>query len=140
MAKEIIGSYPSKDEAVNVVERLELKGFIAKNIIIFANSDYAKEMEKRTDVKVKSDGTTNEYDESFMDKVKKVFTDHTDTDSHIELHEKLINAGVSEHQTKKYVDEIKSGNILVVADDKLRMGNDATNDTITMEETAIRRD
>ncbi|WP_373895533.1 general stress protein [Virgibacillus natechei] len=140
MANQIIGSYSSKDEAVNVVERLELKGFIANNIIIFANSDYAKEMEKLTDVKVKSDGTANEDDESFMDKVKKVFTDQTDTDPHMALHEKLINAGISEHQAKKYADEIKSGNILVVADDELKMGNDATSDTVTMEETAIRRD
>ncbi|UJL47468.1 general stress protein [Virgibacillus sp. NKC19-16] len=140
MAKEIIGSYPSKDEAVNVVERLELKGFVAKNITIFANSDHKKEMEKRTDVKVKSDATENEDDESFMDKVKKVFTGNSVTDSHIELHEKLVNAGVSEHQAQKYSDEIESGNILVVADDELKMGNDATSDTVTLEETAIRRD
>ncbi|MBY7142939.1 general stress protein [Virgibacillus sp. NKC19-3] len=139
MAKEIIGSYSSRDEAVSVVQRLELKGYIAKNITIFANSDHAEDMDRQTDVKVKSDATT-EDEESFMDKVKKVFTEHTDTDSHIELHGKLVNAGVSELQAKKLTDEIKSGNILIVADDQLKMGNDATSDTVTMEETAMRRD
>ncbi|MBP1970090.1 hypothetical protein J2Z83_002206 [Virgibacillus natechei] len=139
MAIEIIGSYPSKDEAVNVVDRLELKGYNAKNIIIFANNDHSKDLEKRTDVKVKTDPSENE-DESFIDKVKKIFTEHTDTDSHIELHEKLINSGVSEHQAKKYTDEVQAGNILVLADDNLKMGNDATSNTIKMEEAVIRRD
>ncbi|PAV29719.1 hypothetical protein CIL05_10130 [Virgibacillus profundi] len=138
MTRQIFGSFDTKDEAIKTVDGLELKGYKAKNITIFANNDDTNDLALRTDVNVESSIVETDSDPSFVDKVKKVFTN--DAGSHPYLHDKLIHSGISDKQASKYVDEIESGKILVIADDEMRMGNDSVSDDVTLEVDTIRRD
>lgn len=138
MANEIYGPYQSIDEAVRSVEVIELKGHKSENITLFTNKNNADELQNYTDVTVESDKSTDDTEQSVMDKIKMaVLMDEPDTNT--ELHEKLTKQGLSNEQATKYKEEIKSGNIIIVADDELKMGNDATPDTVKMEEEVIRR-
>lgn len=122
MTRQIFGSFDTKDEAINIVNSLELKGYKAKNILIFANDDNTGELAKRTDVNVESSIVETESESSFADKLKKIFMN--DSGSHPYLHEKLNYAGISDKQAEKYVEDIEAGKILVLADDELRMGHE----------------
>ncbi|MEC5423818.1 general stress protein [Virgibacillus sp. C22-A2] len=137
MGKEIFGPYQSKDDAINSVNGLELKGYKADSITIFTNQRHTKELKQRTDVKVESSISENGEENSPLDKLKRIFTN--DSGSHPHLHDKLLNSSISDKQAKKYVDAIESGEILIIADNQLRMGHDSTSDTVTLEEAIIQR-
>lgn len=138
MASEIFGPYHSTEEAIKEVNILGLKGYKDDNIIVFTNGSNTNALENRTDVNVENDVTEKAHEDSFMDKVKKIFTD--EHDSSPDIHEKLVNQGVSDMQADKYAKDIESGKILILVNDEIRMGNDATDDTVTMVEPVIRRD
>ncbi|WP_164669723.1 general stress protein [Virgibacillus doumboii] len=138
MANEIYGPYKSNKEAVTKAEILELKGHKGENITIFANKHNANALENRTDITIESDMSVNKTGDSFFDKIKKaVLTDKPDTNT--DLHEKLVEHGISKEQAKTYKEEIELGNVLIVADDELKMGNDPTPDTFRMKEKVIQR-
>ncbi|MFB4166940.1 general stress protein [Virgibacillus sp. JSM 102003] len=137
MANEIFGPFHSKEDAIKKVSVLELKGLKAENITVFTNKENTDELEERTDVDVENNATEDDEKGSFIDKIKKVMLNSQD--SGLNVHEKLVQLGVSDKQATKYVDAIESGEILVIADDKLKMGNDSTSDTVTLEEEVIHR-
>lgn len=137
MANEIFGPFHSKEDTVKKVSVLELKGLKAENITIFTNKENTDELEDRTDVDVENNATEDDEKDSFTDKIKKVILNSQD--SNLNIHEKLVQLGVSDKQASKYVDAIESGEILVIADDELKMGNDSTSDTVTLEEEVIHR-
>ncbi|SEQ36486.1 Heat induced stress protein YflT [Virgibacillus subterraneus] len=137
MANEIFGPFHSKEDAIKKVSVLELKGLKAENITIFTNKENTAELEDRTDVDVENNAIEDDGKDSFIDKIKKVMLNSQD--SSLNIHEKLVQLGVSDKQASMYVDAIESGEILVIADDELKMGNDPTSDTVTLEEEVIHR-
>ncbi|SDQ82524.1 general stress protein [Virgibacillus salinus] len=137
MANEIFGPFHSKEDAIKKVSVLELKGLKAENITIFTNKENTAELEDRTDVDVENNAIEDDGKDSFIDKIKKVMLNSQY--SGLNIHEKLVQLGVSDKQASMYVDAIESGEILVIADDELKMGNDPTSDTVTLEEEVIHR-
>ncbi|MBP1947472.1 general stress protein [Virgibacillus litoralis] len=137
MANEIFGPFYSKEDAIKKVSVLELKGLKAENITIFTNKENTDELEDRTDVDVENNAIEDDEKDSFLDKIKKVMLNSQD--SGLNIHEKLVQLGVSDKQASMYVDAIESGEILVIANDELKMGNDPTSDTVTLEEEVIHR-
>ncbi|MGP4106429.1 general stress protein [Virgibacillus sp. L01] len=137
MANEIFGPFHSKEDAIKKVSVLELKGLKAENITVFTNKENTDELEERTDVYVENNATEDDRNDSFTDKIKKVILNSQD--SGLNIHEKLVQLGVSDKQASIYVDAIESGEILVIADDELKMGNDPTSDTVTLKEEVIHR-
>ncbi|MEC2158089.1 general stress protein [Virgibacillus halodenitrificans] len=141
MTKEVFGPFQANDEVIRLVSNLELKGYKSENITVFANSDDFEELDKRTDVSVES-SVTDEEEPTFMDKVKRVFSN--DAGTHPHLHDRLLNSAVTDKQAKEYVDAIEDGGVLVIANNDLKMGHDATNEPMVnntnMSESAIKRD
>lgn len=138
MTRQIFGSFDTRDEAIKTVNGLELKGYKAKNITIFANDDNTTDLAKQTDVNVESSIVETDSEPSFMDKVKRVFM--KESGSHPYLHDNLLESGISDKQAAKYTNEIESGKILVIADDELRMGHNSISDDIALSVDIIRRD
>lgn len=111
MTKYIIGSYRSEEEAINIVNNLEKQGYKSKDISIITNKDKSDKIKQDTEVDVKSGKPDYKNDESFMDKIKRVFTDDI-TDPY----EQLIELGVAKEDAKIHQGELKSENFLVVVE------------------------
>ncbi|GAB3061231.1 general stress protein [Virgibacillus ainsalahensis] len=141
MGQEVFGPFSARDEAVNLVNSLELKGYSAQNITVFTHRNDTSDMKKHTDVNVESNVTEEKREESFTDKVKKIFFNDNTEDTDSDIYDKLMDLGMSDQQASKYIEEIESGKILVIADDTLKMGHDptSTSDTGVLEEAAIQR-
>lgn len=124
MSNEVYGPFPTVDEAVALVDSLQLKGTIAKDISIFTNKDHMDELKKRTAVKVESDGSDLDgmKHDSLMGKVKNIFVHHEDTT--LNMHDKLVSLGVSNANATAYMTAIEAGKILILANRNIRMGND----------------
>lgn len=120
MTIEVFGSYKSKDEAIKEVDRLSLEGIPANHIRVFTLQESAEELAKETDGKVKN--VNEDYDDDFISKVKKMFFKVSDTDNN-NLHDELVEHGLSSEQATRYTAEIRDGKILVLADNKVKMGH-----------------
>lgn len=132
MTNEIYGPYHSEEEVIKAVDIMTLKGFKAENITILANKKLCNQLEKRTDANVES-SAEDDSEASIISKIKNVFMD--EDKSEFNFRERLVELGLSEKQAEKYEKDIESGKILVLANDELRMGHDATSNTVTMEES-----
>ncbi|MBM7600288.1 hypothetical protein JOC34_002679 [Virgibacillus halotolerans] len=139
MSNEVYGPFPSVDEAVALVDGLQLKGTTADDISIFTNKDHMEELKKRTAVKVETDKSDSDEvkQDTLMDKVKNIFV-HTE-DSTLNMHDKLVHLGVSDKHATVYMTAIEAGKILVVADDKVRMGHDPLFDSDYDGSLSVRR-
>lgn len=116
---EICGSFETKDEAIKVINALSLKGFPTDKIRIFTSEIDPRELAKETDgfiVHVQDDAQRKS-----TSKFKKLFAKITDCDTNV--YDQLRYDGLSDIQAKKYTEDIRSGNILVIADNKLKMGH-----------------
>lgn len=129
MANEICGNFKTKEEAVRAINILSLKGIPADKIKIFTSQADPKALAKETDgiiVHVKEDVTKRSGA-----KVKKIFSKVSECN--MDLHDKLRKNGLSEKQAQKYTKAIKSGDILVIADTKLKMGHNIAIEEFSME-------
>ncbi|UJL45292.1 general stress protein [Virgibacillus sp. NKC19-16] len=113
MTKRIIGSYGSEEEAVNAVNNLEIQGYKPNDISIITNKDKTTKIKKDTDANIKSGKPGPKNNESFIDKVKRVFTDDI-TDPY----EQLLELGVAKEDAKTHQGELKSEKFLVVVENK----------------------
>ena len=123
MTIQIIGKYQSVIDAVKVASGLELKGFKAKNILILTNHKHG-ELKDLTDVGVASNRPDEEKPETFLTKVKRRL--FNPLDQTVDLHEKLVQFGVSAEDATTYIEDVESGKTLVIADDELKMGHAPT--------------
>src|SRR5699024_12679438 len=83
MAIQILGTYPSEQEAITSVEVHALAGLRDDNITLFANTENAKSLENHKQVTVKSNKPMeDEADSSRMDKIKVMITNEDDFDIH----------------------------------------------------------
>jgi len=134
MAIEVFGSFKTKDEAITEVEVLSLKGISADKITIFT-------LERTQDLVREVDGVIQNADEddndNFLSKVRKTFLKISDSDK--SFHDQFLDAGLSEEQATRYTEDMRSGNIVVIADNKLKMGHDSTPNTDELEVPVIQR-
>ncbi|MCC5889324.1 MAG: general stress protein [Alkalibacterium sp.] len=82
--RKVLGSYNTRDEALNVVDRLQNDGYQKQDIIIYANDpetlgdheavDVATEDGRRDDTQNDTDRDRDRDDRSMWDKVKDAFT------------------------------------------------------------------
>ncbi|MGM8213129.1 general stress protein [Virgibacillus sp. W0430] len=123
MTIQQIGVFSTEDKAIHVANNLELKGYKAANITIFTNNSSPNELNKYTDVNIKSDLPSPKKDHTLMEKIKAIFSDSKDDDQAINNYEMLVQLGFSEEEATKWITELEAGNVLVVADDDIRMGH-----------------
>lgn len=123
MTKRMLGSYETVEEALHAADVYALAGHSEDNIIMLTNEENATKLEGRTPVQIKTDNPSTEPEaESFMDKVKGVFTP---AEEHVELDttEKLTAFGLSQKEADSSMDKVKNGHIVIIVDDELRMGH-----------------
>lgn len=124
MTIQLLGTYPTEQEAITAVEVHSLAGLRADNITLFANTAHAKSLEEQTQVTVKADQPMeNEETESgWINKVKDIFSNSEDFDLHSEEH--LMEFGLTKAEATECLEDVKAGKIVVLADDEMRMGHD----------------
>lgn len=135
MAIEVFGCFESKEEAIKEVEVLSLKGIPSNKITVFTSKsaeDLGKDM----------DGIIENVDENYESDIKSMFKKVSlkVKDSDKSFHEVLLDAGLSDQQATRYAKEIEEGNILVIAENKLKMGHDSTPNTDELEVPVIERE
>lgn len=135
MAIEVFGCFESKDEAVKEVEGLSLKGIPSNKITVFT-SQSAEELGKDMDGIIEN--VEEDYDDDLKSMFKKVSLKVQDSDRNFQ--EALLDAGLSEQQATRYAEEIQEGSILVIAENKLKMGHDSTPNTDELEVPVIERE
>jgi len=135
MAIEIFGCFDTKDEAIKEVETLSLKGIPSNKITIFT-SDSAVELGKNMDGVIEN--AEESYEEGLRAKLQKASLKIQDNDR--SFTEALLDAGLSKQQATRYADEIEAGKILVIAENKLKMGHDSTPNTDELEVPVIERE
>ncbi|WP_164216008.1 general stress protein [Virgibacillus sp. YIM 98842] len=138
MGNEVFGPYESRDEVINMVTALQLKGYKSSNISLFAHEDYAEDLIKHTDVNVESETDSKQNQPKFVEKIQRLFSN--DKNSHATLYEKLTNENISGKQADKLMEAIENGEIVVIADNELKMGNDSTSNAVSMRENMIQRE
>lgn len=139
MSNEVYGPFPSVDDVVALVDRMQLKGLTARNITVFTSNGHLAEFKRRTAVKVATDTSdveTNNKD-TLMQKVKNIFIH--DDEPGLNIHDKLVELGISDKNATVYSKEIQTGKTLIVADDKIRMGHDPLFDTGNDGALSVRR-
>lgn len=109
MTKEIVGVYHEKEAAIDKIRDLKVQGYPAEEITIITNRRKADGMESDTGVEVQRGRPEHKRDDSFMNKVARIFTDDiTDPD------EQLISLGVPKEQADVHRNDLKSGKIIIV--------------------------
>ncbi len=121
MAKEVVGVYHSPEEAMKGINIYELKGHHSKNIIALTNENDAETLDKLTNVTVQTKTLTNE--DSFKVKGQKIIESILgNEDVELDSVDKLVDFGLTTESAQKCIESVKAGNIVVLADNELRMG------------------
>src|SRR5699024_1111877 len=124
----VFGCFETKDDAIKEVEVLSLKGIPSNNIMVFTSGS-AEELGKNMDGIIENPEKSNGDD--LKTKFKKISLKIQDNDKSFQ--EALLDVGLSEQQATRYGEEIQAGNILVIAENKLKMGHDSTPNTNELE-------
>ena len=124
MAKLIIGSYTTEENAINAINTYELKGHEAKNITLLTNSSQPEKIESKTDVNVSSISDDVEESTDLLTKIKRFIINYPDIE--LDTIEKLVNFGLSKEQAERALTKVQAGKIVVLADDELRMGHETS--------------
>lgn len=122
MVHEVCGCFETKEEAARVINALSLKGFPADKIKVFTAQTDPADLGKETDgfiMNVREDANRRP-----TSRFKRLFGKISDSDTNI--HSQLRDFGLSERQVEKYTHDIRAGNVLVLADNKLKMGHHHT--------------
>lgn len=109
MTKEIVGVYHEKEAAIDKIRDLKIQGYPADEITIITNRRKADDIRSDTGVEVQRGRPEHNSDDSFMNKVARVFTDDITDPA-----EQLISLGVPKEQAKVHRDDLKSGKIIIV--------------------------
>lgn len=136
MTKLIVGTYHSREEAINAINIFELTGHESKNIIVLTNKENAKKLNIKGLVKTDTP-ESNQKKPSFSNKFKDFFTRKIDFE--LDTVEKLVDYGISQEEAEKCLADVKAGKIVVLADDRLRMGHESTNQLVTSADTEFKK-
>ena len=123
MTIQILGAYPTEQEAITSVGVHALAGLREDNITLFANATHAESLENQTEVTVKANEPLEEKEKGsgLIDKVKEIFSNEEDFDLHSVEH--LMDFGLTNAEAVKCMKDVESGKIVVLADDEIRMGH-----------------
>src|SRR5690625_4452492 len=124
MARLIIGSYSTEENAINAINNYELKDNEAKNITLLTNSSQPGKIESKTDVNVSSILDDLEESTDLLTKIKRFIINYPDIE--LDTIEKLVNFGLSKEQAERALTKVQAGKIVVLADDELRMGHETS--------------
>lgn len=112
--QKVIGSYSSKEEAIQVISRLKEEGYPKQDIIVYGNEQSAKgsvDSNKATTISASdpdyTDQSSTKEDRSAWDKIKDAFTRDSYESSN-------ANSKESEDILYPYRDDIKKGNLVIV--------------------------
>lgn len=119
--KTVVGTYDTRDEALEVVHKLKDAGYQKENIILYANEDVTKtqsdyeavNIEADTDPDTMSSRETSEDDQSMWEKIKGAFS--SDTYDHDERKQD-DSYNKQDDMLYPYRDDIKNGKVVVVID------------------------
>ncbi|MCC5895862.1 MAG: general stress protein [Alkalibacterium sp.] len=113
--RTVIGSYSSRDDALDVVDRLNSEGYQKQDIILYSNDPST--LDDHEAVKVSTDDQSNsksdrngqDNDRSMWDKVKDAFTPGTynDSDDQTDQYNDVLNS---------YKSDLNEGKIVVVVE------------------------
>ncbi|WP_147804648.1 general stress protein [Alkalicoccus halolimnae] len=127
MKKRVVGVYETKEEAVKIVENLQLEGNRPEEIVLLSNDkETTSRLRDETTVKTekleeeKEQKPEEEESPSFMDKLKTAFKGQTEfkgdtSANNVKDPFNFINLGFSEEEAEKYENEVKNGKIIVLA-------------------------
>ena len=87
---------------------------------------------------MESETDSKQNQPKFVEKIQRLFSN--DKNSHATLYEKLTNENISGKQADKLMEAIENGEIVVIADNELKMGNDSTSNAVSMRENMIQRE
>ncbi|SFC52621.1 Heat induced stress protein YflT [Alkalibacterium subtropicum] len=118
--KTVVGSYDTRDEALNIVHKLKDAGYQKENIILYANENVTQTQSDYEAVNVEADTTptretreTNKDDQSLWEQIKDAFS--SDTYDHDERR-RDASYNQEDDLLYPYRDDIKSGKVVVVLD------------------------
>lgn len=104
MAKTIIGSYLSLEDAQHTVDAYELNKDQTKNLFFLTHiNDF-----------------THKTTSAMTDKIEHIFIYDDDLDDNMQ---KLIDFGLSKNDALKCIVDIKLGHTIIIADDQLSIGH-----------------
>lgn len=119
MNKYVEGSYTTVEEAVHAVKALFTQGYAKEDLLIVTDDSKKQEISDKTEVTVTTDWSLNrnknDRNESMMDKIKDTFTGDSDDSEE--------NNILDNHK-----DELRKGNILVLAETTPEVDRDPTTD------------
>lgn len=119
MNKYVEGSYTTVEDAVHAVKALFTQGYAKEDLLIVTDDSKKQELSDQTEVTITTDWSLNQdkrdSDESVMDKIKDTFTGDSDDSQE--------NNILDDHQ-----DELRRGNILVLAETTPEVDRDPTTD------------
>ncbi|MFC2947224.1 general stress protein [Virgibacillus sediminis] len=113
MARHVEGSYRKQEEAVEAVNKLKLEGYKPSQITVVTNNKKTDELKHDSSVQVEEGKKEKKKDESFMDKVDRLFADETTNPFN-----QLRDLGVDEEEAKLYQGDMKSRYYLVLVERK----------------------
>ncbi|OJF90964.1 general stress protein [Alkalibacterium sp. 20] len=119
--KKVIGSYATKEEVFDVVDRLNKEGHPKQNIILYSNKETASTLGHHDAVEIvadksdatRPDDTDKNDDRSMWDKIKDAFT--SDTYDYKDEHTR-DDYDQGTDILYPYRDDIAKGNVVVVVD------------------------
>jgi len=136
MVYEVCGSFETKQEAIDVVNALSLKGFPADRIRVFTSQKDPRELARETDGFIVHVRGERSYRPA--SRLTRLFAKISNCDS--DVHEELKRNGLSERQAEKYTNDIHAGHIVVVADNKLKIGHNRTVEGLGMQSPLMHHD
>lgn len=118
--KTVIGSYDSRDEAMDVVHKLKNEGYQKQDIILYGNESVTNSIGDHEGVNITAETDTGKHDnphrgdeDSLWEKIKHAFsTDTYDEDQN----EQSTDYDQTDDVLYPYRDDIKNGKIVVAVD------------------------
>ena len=110
MKKQVEGSYTTKKEALQTIQKLKESGYSKDEILLVANKDIRDSFTKEMDISTASESSIsgeNEDDRSFWEKVKDAFTVEEPSEKNSE-----------EDPLYSYHDDLDKGNIIILVNEK----------------------
>lgn len=118
--KTVVGTYDTRDEALDVVHKLKDAGYQKENIILYANEDVTQTQSDYEAVNIEADTTptretreTNKDDQSLWEQIKDAFSSDT-YDHDVRKRNEAYNQ--EDDLLYSYRDDIKNGKVVIVLD------------------------
>jgi hypothetical protein len=112
MVKAVHGVYKTRIDAMQAIHELEANGFNGQNITILAEKEDTLDFARHLDEVNLKTAKDSPEDDTFIDKVLKVFYDA----GNLRLESNLLEAGLSEIDAAAYLSDVEQGKVLILLD------------------------